>query len=126
MPFITPLRAEAIQGRHWKLLAPLIYRGRHQELVVPAGFVTDLGSVPWWATWLVPRDDEGRPAYVLHDYHYRTGQVSRRDADGILRRTLRERGYGRVRRWTAWAGVRLGGWVAWRRWRRIEMVEVRI
>lgn len=39
------------------------------SIVVPAEFLTDLGSIPWWARWLFnPADPQCAKAYVLHDF----------------------------------------------------------
>lgn len=38
-------------------------------LVIPEGFLTDLGSIPWWVRSLFnPSDPAAAPAYVAHDY----------------------------------------------------------
>jgi len=120
--FLGPLKAQEVENcdSMWQLTEPLIYVGATQTFVVPAGFTTDLGSVPWWATWLVPRDGKGRRAYVLHDWLYRYTVVSRKDADGIMRRAMKELGCGR-RRWYAWFGVRVGGMFAWNNLREDEV-----
>jgi hypothetical protein len=49
---------------------------------------------------------------VLHDWLCglaRHGLMSRRDADGVLRRVLRELDVPWLRRWMIWAAVRIGG-----------------
>jgi len=91
-------------------------------LTVPAGFSTDLGSVPRWMTWLVPIQGVWDRATIIHDYlcvalqkvwegeqdrAYLTG-ANARDTDAILRRICRELGVPLVRRWLAWTGVRWG------------------
>lgn len=36
---------------------------------VPMGFVTDLGSIPWWMRWLFTgHEATATRAYILHDY----------------------------------------------------------
>jgi hypothetical protein len=38
-------------------------------ITIPMGFISDLGSIPWWCRWLFkPRDEAARRAYLLHDY----------------------------------------------------------
>lgn len=94
----------------WELIEPLVYQGRTQTFVVPAGYVTDFASVPWWVQWFVPRTGVWTLAAVLHDYLItdciRAGLISSRDTDGMFRRVLREEGTGFTRRWLMWAGVR--------------------
>ncbi len=95
-------------GDYWLLLRPLVYDGARDRFVVPAGFRTDFASVPHALTWLVPRTGKHNRAAVLHDYLTRNSQlVTRKDADGIFLRVLRELGVGLVRRRLLYWGVRL-------------------
>lgn len=108
------------------------------ELVVPAGpgFRTDLTSVPWLFTWLVPRTGAHLPAALLHDglvgdaegessYRSTEGHVVARDrADRVFRDALADAGTGVVRRWLVWTAVTtatilLGSrsWTTVQRWR---------
>ena len=112
--FLSRLQVEQITEDDWRLLAPLrfysVVLGRMLE--IPAGFVTDFASVPrlpfiYWFTG----GKADAPA-VLHDYFYRTGteEVSREQADAVLAEAMDTRGYWRIRTWTMWAGVRVGGY----------------
>ena len=62
--------------------------------------------------WLLPRYGRYTKAAILHDHLWRVavpaGELSLRDADGILRRALRELGVPFLRRWLMWAAVRYG------------------
>lgn len=41
----------------------------YATFIVPPGFETDLGTIPWWARWLFnPSDPAVARCYVLHDY----------------------------------------------------------
>ncbi len=110
MPFLQDELRLATDGPvRFRLLADLVYQGRDERFVVPAGFVTDLASVPEALTWLTPRYGVHTRAAVLHDLlteRARSGSFSRRDADGLFRRVLGELGVGLVRRWMMWAAVR--------------------
>jgi len=92
------------------VLEPLVYRGRHDTFVVPAGFRTDFATVPRVVVWLIPRFGRYTLAAVLHDWLVTVGLlagvVSSRDADGIFRRVLAELDVPPVRRWLMWCGVR--------------------
>jgi hypothetical protein len=96
----------------WALVDDLVYRGRWERFVVPAGFRTDFASVPRVVTWLVPRFGAYTLAAILHDWLCRegidSGAVTSREADGIFRRVMRESGVPVLRRWMMWAGVRWG------------------
>ncbi|MCZ2828644.1 DUF1353 domain-containing protein [Modestobacter sp. VKM Ac-2986] len=96
----------------WEVLEPLVYRGRRDTFVVPAGFRTDFATVPRVVVWLIPRFGRYTLAAVLHDWLVTvgllSGAVSSRDADGLFRRVLAELDVPPVRRWLMWCGVRWG------------------
>src|SRR5947209_6587236 len=80
-------------GSRWRLEEPLSYAGRDELFVVPAGVTTDFASVPPSLTWLVPRYGRYTKAAILHDYLWqrcREGTFAWADADGLLRRAMRE------------------------------------
>ena len=97
-------------GSRWRLEEPLSYAGRRETFVVPAGFTTDFASVPQALTWLVPRYGRYTKAAILHDYLWqlcREGRFAWADADGLLRRAMRELDVPFLRRWLMWGAVRL-------------------
>ncbi|MGY1855598.1 DUF1353 domain-containing protein [Modestobacter sp. SYSU DS0290] len=113
MPFDPPpLTVRRADDQCWEVVEPLVYRGRRDVFVVPAGFRTDFASVPRAVVWLFPRFGRFTLAAVLHDWLVTEGLDSRvlgpRDADGLFRRVLREVGVPPVRRWLMWTGVRWG------------------
>ena len=93
-------------GDFWLLQRPLVYAGLRDRWTIPAGFRTDLASVPRLLTWLVPKAGKHNRAAVVHDYLCRDPTVTLKDADGVLRRITVELEAGRARAWTMWAGVR--------------------
>ena len=115
MPFtgdVVVRELAAAQGSRWRLLEPLSYAGREETFVVPAGFTTDFASVPQALTWLVPRYGRYTKAAILHDYLWarcREGRFDWADADGLLRRSMRELDVPFLRRWLMWGAVRLAG-----------------
>ena len=117
MPFLSELVVqEPTSGKgEWVLTAPLKYQGNREAFTVPMGFGTDFASVPraFWSVF--PPYGKHTKSAVLHDWLYVTQPVSRKDADGLFRRTMREAGVSRWRRYTMWAAVRAAGWVYWRR-----------
>ena len=82
---------------------------------VPAGFPTDLGSIPRGARNLAQSTDAPE-AFVVHDWNYQTGQVTRAEADNILHEMLKSR-VSWFSQKLIYTGVRLGGWVAWNKHR---------
>jgi hypothetical protein len=113
VPFDSPsLTVRRVSDQLWEVVEPLVYRGRRDTFVVPAGFPTDFASVPRVVVWLIPRFGRYTLAAVLHDWltteGLRTGAVSSRDADGLFRRVMAELRVPPVRRWLMWTGVRWG------------------
>lgn len=122
---LTVLR---VDDRHWRLVEPLVYDGRDDTIVVPAGHVTDFASVPRSLQWLAPSTGKYTLAAVLHDFlcdHVVGGravlprvtgwaglpneiEITAREVDGLFRRVMREQGVGVVQRWLLWSGVRIG------------------
>jgi Protein of unknown function (DUF1353) len=109
-----------------------------QPFIVPADreFRTDLTSVPWLFTWIVPRSGMHLPAALVHDAlvdavpppadsppdtaaaHVVTAEAQTRDpyigpyvpreeADRVFRDAMADLGTGATRRWLAWTGVAL-------------------
>lgn len=99
----------------WALVAPLIWDDGIRRVIVPAGFLTDLASVPGILKAIPALDINGlsRSPAVLHDWLYRTHGYSRASSDKLFRQALASRGVGLIARRTFWAGVRIGGWRPW-------------
>jgi len=126
VPFVTALIARDLgDGRNWVLVHDLVYKGMVDEFTVPARFTTDFASVPRLLQGIAPKLGRQNRSAVLHDWLYSTrplvlrkhgyAPITRKDADGIFRRCMREDKVSWLRRWTFWTAVRLGGWVIWRR-----------
>ena len=113
MPFEPEsLTVRRVDPDGWSLVDALVYQGRWERFVVPAGFRTDFATVPRVVAWLVPRFGAYTLAAILHDWlcteGIRVGAVTSRQADGIFRRVMRESGVPVLRRWLMWTGVRWG------------------
>lgn len=118
----------------WALQRPMTYHaGPEQQdtIVVPAGFVTDLASIPRLVWTFYPPDGPWVKAPVVHDFLYdtqgdglwgrqadgvsRASPYSREEADGILLEGMIDRRIGWLERTVIWIAVRLGGHGGWRR-----------
>ena len=109
--FQHPVRVELQTDRkRWVLLTDFAYLppGK-KEVVVPTGFDTDFASVPRWPLTFALLGSYGHAAAVIHDWLYRSGELSREDADRVFHEALRSSGIARWRAWIMWAGVRIGG-----------------
>jgi hypothetical protein len=116
----------------WALEKPLTYKPSNADytITVPAGFVTDLASIPRFAWTLLPPDGPWVKAAVVHDFLYATRGTgicwtthppgidrptpyTRAEADWILRDAMADRGVDVTRRNIIYDAVRAfgdGGW----------------
>lgn len=137
------LRLEFVRGRFEARVfgGSCCYEQEGAIFRIPDDFLTDFGSVPGWVVLvcLVPRIGLLRDAFILHDWLYQTGQVSRSMADTLFRtaaHALLAEGAAKIRqhgwraaweRWgyrvyrrradAAYVGIRLFGWIVWNRYR---------
>ncbi len=109
-------------GRRWEVLSPFTYEvgalGEGGELItVPAGFITDLASVPR-ALWIIfPPFGKYTGAATIHDYLYVMGGkipggarvYTKAYADGIFREACLVEGVGKIKAWLMWKAVCIGG-----------------
>lgn len=117
MPFVTELEADFIRGtRELTLTAPLTYKTEKGELITaPAGFKTDLASIPriLWS-WLSPDDPQIRDAAVIHDYLYTVrDKGTRKEADELLVEMMKSLSASWFTRELVWTAVRVGGSAYW-------------
>lgn len=114
--FLDALEAEFLPGGfRWRLLKRIeLFDSRLGYIAVPAKFVTDLGSIPRLFWNILPPIGPASLGFVVHDYLYATQTCSRADADGVLLRAMKATKTSHIARWLIYAGVRLGGWYAWR------------
>jgi hypothetical protein len=104
-------------------------------LEIPAGFETDLASVPRWVRWLIVRRGT-HAAGVVHDFIYREQRLpywskgarhvarfeslqSRHTADQLFYEMLRQAKVGAFRARLMYLAVSLFGGKAWERSRRV-------
>lgn len=122
----------------WRLLEPLIwciggYNGA-VAFTVPAGFVTDLASVPLLARWAIPASGPWQRAAVIHDWLYVSGGVgpqmlvgllgatepeprapklTRTECDAIFLDAMAAAEVNIITRYAMWAAVRCFGCTGW-------------
>lgn len=117
--FLTELETIILDSGKVQLLQDLIYRSpENREWRVPAGFICDLASVPkivpgiiriWFGDKL-----QTAKAATLHDWFYSRGALTRSEADHFFWEALIAENGDRIGAWLMWAGVRCGGFLAWR------------
>lgn len=111
MPFVdAPLDVRKVGARLWRLLAPVVYRGRWDTYTVPAGYDSDFASVPRLLWILFPQSGRWDPAAVVHDWlitdHLTARHITSPRVDAEFREALKACGVRFVSRWLMWAGVR--------------------
>ena len=129
--FRSKLRIEDDGGFPFMLLEPLVYDSAVLcgTVIVPAGFKTDFASVPR-ALWnILPPVGKYDAGAVCHDLLYREGAfngraIERGEADNVLREAMEVCCVSGVQRWLIYAGLRVGGWVVWRRYRNAAETRV--
>lgn len=156
-PDLVPVRLE--NGREgYELRAPTgwcyewEYGGVRRRLLVPNGFRSDGGSVPWclWTLLRITPDGLLRRAFFVHDVLYWAAgtlprawllewdpitqqwveigglpetQYTRSEGDHMLGRIAREDLVDKAKRRAVFVGVRVGGWLPWLRHRRARRRE---
>ena len=114
--FLTPIRAEKLTGKWWKLTDRLVYYSALLDTTIcaPAGFVTDFASVPRLpvAYWLFGGKADS-PAGI-HDLLYRWPFVSRRMADRVFNEAMAVKGKTVFTRWPMTGAVMAGGWLSFK------------
>ena len=113
--FLSALQIAKLPDGQWRLVTPLVYRSALLgcEITVPAGFATDLASVPRLPLAFLLAGDTAHEAAVLHDYLYQVRLGTRAQADAVLDEAMAVTGEPVWRRWLMWAAVRAAGGWAW-------------
>lgn len=113
MPFSDDLTLTKLKKGLWKTEHEFTYTWGKYRITVPAGYVTDLASVPRGFWNLIPKDGTYDQAAVLHDYIYGTHSFDRKTCDRIFLEAMKELGVGWWTRGTIYNAVRAFGWIAY-------------
>jgi hypothetical protein len=115
----------------WGVQRPIAYQTGEDPgeiITVPAGFVTDLASIPRPVWSFYPPDGPWVKGAVIHDFLYytqgdglwgkthgitRDRPYTRAQSDHVLWEAMKDRGIHAWARFVIWAAVRLGGWIGW-------------
>lgn len=109
-------------GLPYELAFPLFYYSDilKRELVVPKGFITDLASIPIGVRELIPKSGRYDRAAVIHDFLYQFNGCTRSEADAVLNEAMGALEVNDFRKRLIYAGVRVGGWHSWNKYRSLE------
>ncbi len=111
--FPTPADLRILSDYRWEVLTPIDYACNGVDVTVPAGFVTDLASVPRPLWSLFPPHGEYAKAAILHDYLYQLKIGTRASADKAFLSAMESLGVPAWKRWPLYAAVRVFGGAAW-------------
>ena len=109
-------------GRTWRLDQDFVYQSPRAAapasaqatlITVPAGFVTDLASIPRLFWNILPPFGKYTAAAVIHDWLYRNHLYPRPVCDAILLEAMKLCGVNWFQRQLIYRNVRAFGWAAW-------------
>jgi len=119
---VKPPPVEYVSGG-WQTARAWNPRVNGTTLRIPAGYRTDLASVPRVLRGFVNTYELGGVGPpLIHDVIYQARglpecvpsvRFTRRAADRLFRDQMAEAGVGWRKRWLAWAAVRVFGWLPW-------------
>ena len=102
-------------GTNFMLIDPLFYEIKRtgKVITVPAGFVTDFASVPWYARWFISVLGKHSIPAIVHDYLYWEQRCTREQADLILREAMDEYNSSPRDKEAVYYAVKYGAQSAW-------------
>lgn len=108
-----------ISDEEFRVEQPFVYTfmkdGRRQNILVPAGFITDYGSIPKIFQNIIEPIGRYAACYIVHDLIYAAELFTRAECDWILLCHLQEKGAFWLRRNSVYSAVRGGGWFVWKK-----------
>jgi len=115
MPRMQCKLSPTMHERQWKLLEAIWFRGAY----VPAGFITDLASIPVPLRIIFKHGGPKAYSAILHDFLYqRCTWKTRKEVDLLFLAAMEENGVGYIERTLIYRGVRAGGWLTWNKYRK--------
>lgn len=111
--FTTPADLRMLDDYRFQVLAPFVYHiGKFPSenvVVVPAGTVTDLASVPRLLWVILPPHGRWAKAAIIHDYLYANGIGTKEFADKVFLEAMAVLGVPKTKRTLMYWAVRLFG-----------------
>ncbi|ECJ8609108.1 DUF1353 domain-containing protein [Salmonella enterica] len=110
--FTTPAILEMIGRYNWRVYEPFEFYlsdDSSDVISVPAGFVTDLATVPRIFWILLPPDGKYAKAAIIHDYLYDNALRTKYEADRIFLDGMAVLGVPKWKRMIMYWAVRLFG-----------------
>jgi len=110
-----------LDGGDRELMEDLVYFSSlvGEEIISEKGMFTDYGSIPKFLHSIMSPTGKPTYAFVTHDNLYRSGKYPKKVCDAILEEANREcLDVSWIKRKSITAGLKLGGWVAWNKYRK--------
>ncbi|EEM1818480.1 DUF1353 domain-containing protein [Salmonella enterica subsp. enterica] len=110
--FTTPAIMEMLGHYNWRVYEPFEFYLSDDEsdvIEVPAGFITDLATVPRIFWMLLPPDGKYAKAAIIHDYLYDNALRSKKEADLIFLDGMTVLGVPKWKRMVMYLAVRVFG-----------------
>ncbi|EBL9222499.1 DUF1353 domain-containing protein [Salmonella enterica] len=110
--FTTPAILEMLDHYPWRVHEPFEFYLSDDEsevIEVPAGFITDLATVPRIFWILLPPDGKYAKAAIIHDYLYDNALRTKKEADLIFLDGMKVLGVPKWKRIVMYQAVRLFG-----------------
>ncbi|EBV2374764.1 DUF1353 domain-containing protein [Salmonella enterica] len=110
--FTTPAILEMLGHYNWRVYEPFEFylsEDNSDAISVPAGFVTDLATVPriFWS--VMPPDGKYAKAAIIHDYLYDNALRTKKEADLIFLDGMAVLGVPKWKRIVMYLAVRIFG-----------------
>ncbi|HFE7524033.1 TPA: DUF1353 domain-containing protein [Salmonella enterica subsp. enterica serovar Newport] len=110
--FTTPAILEMLDHYLWRVHEPFAFYlsdDNSDVIEVPAGFITDLATIPriFWS--LMPPDGKYAKAAIIHDYLYDNALRAKREADRIFLDGMTVQGVPKWKRTVMYLAVQLFG-----------------
>ena len=100
-------------GRTARIIEEYIIELNNDKIIIPVGFETDFASVPRIFWFFIPPWGRYSVPAVIHDFLYKTGEVSRKKADKIFKKLMEELNINPFKINIIYSAVRIWGWIEW-------------
>ena len=105
-------------SRCFEIVEPFRFQIDRDLIEVPVCFWTDWASMGLAASIVSPIDPSIIRGAIGHDMLYFVGYATRDRCDEFIAEAMRIDGAPAWKRAVVWAGLKLGGWAAWNKYRR--------
>jgi len=106
----NPIVKATENNREWRVVEEFTYG----DFIVPVGFTFDGASIPRGLRWRFPHGGRKFGAACIHDYLYRTGCVTKEEADTHFYNAMITNGVSKHDARVMYLGVKYGGYFAWK------------